>query len=65
MRKLLIALFLSSASLLLHACYQDVDISVHEPGQYKGQKDPWLAKLKTPDWQHKLNERFKLSQTDR
>jgi hypothetical protein len=65
MRKLLISLLLISGTLLLHACYQDVGITLHSPGKYKGARDALLAKLKTPDWQHKLNERFKLSQTDR
>jgi hypothetical protein len=65
MRKWITALLLSSSVCLLHACYQDVDITLHEPGKYKGAKDALLAKLKTPDWQNKLNERFKLSQTDR
>ena len=49
----------------LHACYQDVDVTLHKPGKYKGSTDPLLAKLNTPEWQSKLNERFKLSQTDR
>jgi len=65
MRKSLTALFLISSVFLLHACYQDVDITLHKPGVYKGAKDPLLAKLKTTDWKNKLDERFKLSQTDR
>ena len=65
MRKSLTILFLICSGAVLHACYQDVGITLHEPGKYKGPTDPLLAKLKTPDWQTKLNERFKLSQTDR
>jgi len=50
---------------LLGGCYQDVNVSLHDPGVYKGQHDALLAKLKTPDWQNKLSERFKMGQSDR
>lgn len=65
MRKLLITLFLVSGMFGLSGCYQKTGVSLHSPGKYEGKHDELLAKLKTPDWQHKLNERFKLSQTDR
>lgn len=54
-----------ASMLLLAGCYRNVNITLHEPGKYKGPQDPLLAKLKTPDWQGKLQQRFKLSQTDR
>jgi len=65
MRKVFTALFLISSIALLHGCYQKMGISLHDPGKYKGANDELLAKLTTPDWQNKLNERVKLSQTDR
>lgn len=57
--------FLCSCLLFLGGCYQDVSFSLHKPGEYKGRTDPLLAKLKNPDSQSKLQQRFKLSQTDR
>lgn len=65
MRKSLIALFLIGSVVGLNACYQEVSVTLHSPGKYKGKHDELLGKLKTPEWQHKLNDRFKLSQTDR
>ena len=65
MRKLLTVLFLIGSVFTLNACYQKVGVSLHTPGKYKGTNDELLAKLKTPDWNNKLQERFKLSQTDR
>jgi hypothetical protein len=65
MRKLLTGLILIASVFSLSACYQGVDVSLHKPGVYKGKSDELLAKLKTPDWNNKLQERFKLSQTDR
>jgi hypothetical protein len=59
-----VALIISSA-FILSGCYQDVSVTLHTPGEYKGRTDPLLAKLKTPGWQNKLSERFKLSQSDR
>jgi len=65
MRILVTVLFLVSSSLLLSACYEDVGVSLHEPGEYKGQKDPLLSELKKQQMQKDLDERFKVSQSDR
>jgi len=65
MRKSLITLFLVSGMLGLTSCYQKMGVSLHSPGVYEGKHDPLLAKLKNPDWQKKLSERFKMSQSDR
>ncbi len=65
MRILLTVLFLVSGSLVLTACYEDVDVSIHEPGEYKGQKDPLLSELKQQQLQKELDERFKAGQSDR
>jgi hypothetical protein len=44
------------------ACsYESRQTTVHEPGVYKGAKDPLLAQQK----QQELIDRFKLVQTDR
>ena len=65
MYKSVISLFFICGLFALTGCYQKAGVSLHEPGKYEGRSDPLLAKLKTTDWQHKLDERFKLSQTDR
>lgn len=65
LRKIFSLTLLCSCVFLLGGCYQDVNVSLHEPGKYEGRTDPLLAKLKTPDLQAKLQQRFKLSQTDR
>jgi hypothetical protein len=49
----------------LTACYEDVGVSLHEPGEYKGQKDPLLSELQKQQLQKDLDERFKVSQSDR
>jgi hypothetical protein len=46
----------------LAACsYESRQTTLHEPGVYKGAKDPLLAQQK----QQELIDRFKLVQTDR
>ncbi len=49
----------------LSACYESPDATLHEPGEYKGGRDPLLAKERTPEQQERLKERFTLVQTDR
>jgi hypothetical protein len=41
--------------------YEPREVTVHEPGVYKGAKDPLLARQQ----QQELIDRFKLVQTDR
>jgi len=49
----------------LSGCYQSADVTLHEPGEYKGVKDPLLAYEGSAEQQQKLMERFKQVQTDR
>jgi hypothetical protein len=51
--------------LTLTACYESPGISYHEPGKYKGPKDPLLELQRSPDQQEALRKRFALVQTDR
>jgi hypothetical protein len=53
------------ALAILWGCYAPVDIPLHEPGVYKGKQDPLLGKLRQPELQQQLVERFKMVQTDR
>ena len=41
--------------------YESREVTLHEPGVYKGAKDPLLARQE----QQELIDRFKLVQTDR
>lgn len=65
LRNILMILCLLGSVVSLSACYQSTDITLHEPGKYKGPTDPLLAKVKSPELRGKLTDRFKLSQTDR
>jgi hypothetical protein len=46
-------------------CYESADITWYEPGVYKGDHDPLREKLKAPETQRQLEERFRSVQTDR
>ena len=59
------AIITLAAAVMLTACYESADVTVHEPGVYKGAKDPLLSKQRMPDQQQALRERFALVQPDR
>lgn len=65
MRKLITLLLLVGATVLLGGCYEDMDVTLHEPGEYKGKQDPLLAKMQKQKLQQTLEQRFKTGQTDR
>jgi len=50
---------------LAAGCTEQVDVTLHEPGVYKGSPDPLLAKQKDPQHQKALEERFRQVQWDR
>jgi hypothetical protein len=64
MRTVTVALLIAF-SVALTGCYEDSSITLHDPGVYRGAKDPLLAKQASPEQQAKLAERLKLSQGDR
>lgn len=49
----------------LAGCYESPDATVYEAGDYKGEPDPLLEKLRTEEVQETLAERFQTGQTDR
>ncbi len=63
MRKLALALGLTAA-VGLTGCWEDANVTVHEPGQYKGQKDPLLSQQASARGEA-LKKRFQLVQADR
>jgi len=59
------AAVLAAALVVLAGCGESVTPTVYEPGVYKGDRDPLLAKHATPEAKEALQERFAMSQTDR
>jgi hypothetical protein len=50
---------------VLWGCYESPDITIHEPGVYKGKQDPLLSKERQPAQKELLVERFHKVQIDR
>jgi hypothetical protein len=46
-------------------CGRVTDVTVYEPGVYKGAKDPLLAKHASAEHKTRLQERFSTGQADR
>ncbi len=53
------------AFALVAGCYRPVDVTVYEPGVYKGAADPLLKMHAQPEQKAALQERFSLVQADR
>lgn len=51
------------AVLLLSACYEDTDVTLHEPGVYKGSEDQHA--MSAEQRAEVLKQRFNQVQTDR
>ncbi len=60
---LLAAVCLTALSVV--SCYDSVDITWYEPGEYKGPRDPLLGKLENSNLQNELDNRIRAIQTDR
>ena len=58
------AALLASVALGLGGCSDLEDVTLHEPGVYKGKTDPLVQRLEQPEQQQELEERFR-SQMDR
>lgn len=63
----LLALAAGLGLLLLGStgCTENTTVTLHEPGVYKGDNDPLLAKQKDPEHIEALQQRFVRGQTDR
>ena len=64
-RPLAMALALAILPMSLTACAERADVTLHEPGVYKGGKDPLLAKQQNPQYSETLQERLAKGQSDR
>jgi len=65
MLKQLSILIIVASSLLLTACYEDVGVTLHEAGVYKGPIDPLVNASKSKAHKERLRKRFDMVQTDR
>lgn len=63
-RSLSMVLALAFLPLSLTACAERADVTLHEPGVYKGGEDPLLAKQDS-EYVETLQDRFAKGQTDR
>jgi len=63
-RLLATVLALAVLPMSLTACAERADVTLHEPGVYKGGKDPLLAKQDS-QYVETLQDRFAKGQTDR
>jgi cobalamin biosynthesis protein CobD/CbiB len=64
-RSLAVALALAVLPMSLAACAERADVTLHEPGVYKGGEDPLLAKQQNPQNIETLQDRFAKGQSDR
>jgi hypothetical protein len=58
---ILLLLLISAGS----GCYESPDLTYHEPGIYKGSKDPLLTKQSSLEYLVQIHKRFRNVQTDR
>ena len=59
------ALALALLPMSLTACAERADVTLHEPGVYKGATDPLLAQQQSPEQAQALQDRFAKGQSDR
>ena len=59
------ALALAILPMSLTACAERADVTLHEPGVYKGGTDPLLAQQQNPEQIQTLQDRFAKGQSDR
>jgi hypothetical protein len=64
-RPLAMALALAVLPMSLTACAERADVTLHEPGVYKGATDPLLAQQQNPQQIQTLQDRFAKGQSDR
>ncbi|NIR31991.1 MAG: hypothetical protein GWN84_22335 [Gammaproteobacteria bacterium] len=55
---------LAAVLLALGGCYETNEVTVHQPGEYKGKSDPLLEQQASAR-EESLQKRFELVQTDR
>lgn len=64
-KRTVLATGLAFAMVALAACHEPVSVTVYEPGEYKGAKDPLLKQHATAEHKEVLQKRFQTGQSDR
>jgi hypothetical protein len=65
-RKSPLSFALACACLIgLAGCYESPDVTLYEPGEYKGKEDPLLTQARSAQHEQELRERLLSGQTDR
>lgn len=54
-----------AGAVIVSGCYESADVTVHNPGEFKGMKDPLLDAKSTAEREEILQKRFQLVQVDR
>jgi len=54
-----------AGAVVTSGCWESSDMTAHEPGQFRGQKDPLLDAKSTAERQEVLQKRFQMVQVDR
>ena len=54
-----------AGAVIVSGCYESADVTVHNPGQFKGMNDPLLDAKSTAEREEVLQKRFQLVQVDR
>jgi hypothetical protein len=54
-----------AAMTLLAGCGDSTSVAIHQPGQYKGPRDPLLDTTVTSEHRERLANRLEMVQTDR
>jgi hypothetical protein len=52
-------------AIIFWSCYESPNVAIHEPGAYKGSRDPLLAKQRSDRQLEILRDRLSLIQLDR
>ena len=65
MTKLAAVIAVTGVVWLLCGCSESAQVALHEPGQYKGKRDPLLDTVATSAHREQLRERLLSVQTDR
>lgn len=61
----MLTIALALLSIAATGCMEKTEVTLHEPGVYKGSPDPLLAKQTDPEHIETLEERFVRGQSDR
>ncbi|GMQ96068.1 MAG: hypothetical protein BMS9Abin14_567 [Gammaproteobacteria bacterium] len=54
-----------ASAVVISGCYESIDVTLAEPGVYKGKKDPLLDAKRTAEREEVLQKRFQVGQVDR